>query len=198
MDAFRRAAVTLMFATRSNNYLAVASLTLLYYDFCLTFTAEVERFWKTARLSLFSALFVLNRYLGLLGPIPVMLEYFGSYTPQLPATTEVPPVLRYSVSVDHRGDPYYTHLRSLRPQQTTISRAIGTSYRPSRVHPADEHAEQCNRRLLPQHSSSSTDWHVRPVLDSCSGSSPCSGLDMHGPRRHCHLRTDSGQGSYYA
>ena len=49
---------------------------MLYYDYALTFTREIEHFWRGARPSLASALFVLNRYFGLLGPIPVIFEYF--------------------------------------------------------------------------------------------------------------------------
>ena len=54
---------------------------MLYYDYTLTLTREIEHFWRGARLSLASTLFVLNRYLGLLGPIPVFFEYFV-YLPQ--------------------------------------------------------------------------------------------------------------------
>ena len=50
---------------------------MLHYDYCLTFGTEVEHFWKRARMSFVSILFVLNRYLGLLGPVPVIAEYFA-------------------------------------------------------------------------------------------------------------------------
>ena len=49
---------------------------MLYYDYILTLPREIDHFWKGARPSIASALFVLNRYLGLLGPIPVLFEYF--------------------------------------------------------------------------------------------------------------------------
>lgn len=49
---------------------------ILYYDFGLTIGAEVEYFWKSANLSLVSTLFVINRYYGLLGPLPIIAEYF--------------------------------------------------------------------------------------------------------------------------
>lgn len=52
---------------------------MLYYDYSLTISREIEHFWKGARLSFASALFVLNRYLGLLGPIPIFFEYFGHH-----------------------------------------------------------------------------------------------------------------------
>ncbi|KAI1795747.1 hypothetical protein LXA43DRAFT_1058032 [Ganoderma leucocontextum] len=61
---------------RENNYLFAAAVALLYYDYALTFTEEVNHFWKSASLSLFSTLFVFNRYLGLIGTIPVIIEYF--------------------------------------------------------------------------------------------------------------------------
>ena len=56
---------------------------MLYYDYSLTLSTEVEHFWKRARISLVSVLFVVNRYLGLLGSIPVALEYFVHFTPQV-------------------------------------------------------------------------------------------------------------------
>ena len=56
---------------------------MLYYDYSLTLSTEIEHFWKRARISLVSVLFVVNRYLGLLGSIPVALEYFVHFTPQV-------------------------------------------------------------------------------------------------------------------
>ncbi|KAI0748268.1 hypothetical protein C8Q80DRAFT_1270696 [Daedaleopsis nitida] len=74
--------VTLASSIRLNNSLAVVALTLLYYDYSLTFSREVDHFWKRARLSWASTLFVINRYTGLLGPIPVVLEYFVQLSPE--------------------------------------------------------------------------------------------------------------------
>ncbi|EJF59266.1 hypothetical protein DICSQDRAFT_128421 [Dichomitus squalens LYAD-421 SS1] len=51
---------------------------ILYYDYALTIVAEVERFWMR-RWSLVSLIFFLNRYLSLLGHIPVAYELFGVY-----------------------------------------------------------------------------------------------------------------------
>lgn len=56
---------------------------MLYYDYSLTLSMELEHFWKKARLSLVSVLFVVNRYLGLLGSIPVALEYFVHFEPEV-------------------------------------------------------------------------------------------------------------------
>lgn len=49
---------------------------LLFYDYCLTLGTEIEYFWKRARVSAVSTLFVLNRYLTLLGQMPIIVEYF--------------------------------------------------------------------------------------------------------------------------
>ncbi|KAI0831460.1 hypothetical protein BC628DRAFT_768095 [Trametes gibbosa] len=64
-----------------NNYMAAASIAILYFDYFLTVIPEIDRFWGKARLSAASFLFVLNRYVGLLGIIPVMMEYFGHFPP---------------------------------------------------------------------------------------------------------------------
>lgn len=53
-------------------------LAVLYYDYTLTIADEVKFFWKTASFSWASVLFVLNRYLGLFGHIPVIVVYFGN------------------------------------------------------------------------------------------------------------------------
>ncbi|KAI0647196.1 hypothetical protein C8Q79DRAFT_1009322 [Trametes meyenii] len=82
MDGIRSPAVVMLSSIRLNNSLAVASVAMLYYDYCLTFSMEVERFWRSARLSPVSILFVLNRYLGLLGPVPVLVEYLWNLSPQ--------------------------------------------------------------------------------------------------------------------
>ena len=48
---------------------------ILLYDYCLTFIAEVERCWVVRRLNWSLGFFYLNRYLTLLGYIPIILEY---------------------------------------------------------------------------------------------------------------------------
>ncbi|CAA7268611.1 unnamed protein product [Cyclocybe aegerita] len=66
-------------ATLSVNYnLAIIAYSLLVYDYCLTFVAEVERFWSIRGINWASGLFYLNRYMVLVGHIPVMIEYFWS------------------------------------------------------------------------------------------------------------------------
>ncbi|RPD66288.1 hypothetical protein L227DRAFT_570179 [Lentinus tigrinus ALCF2SS1-6] len=76
-------AATLASSVRWNNSLAMVALTMLYYDYSLTLSTEIEHFWKRARFSLVSVLFVTNRYLGLLGSVPVVLEYFVHFKPEL-------------------------------------------------------------------------------------------------------------------
>ena len=59
-----------------NISLLICLQALLFYDYCLTLGVEIEHFWKRARISAVAALFVLNRYLTLLGQIPLIVEYF--------------------------------------------------------------------------------------------------------------------------
>ncbi|KAL7278595.1 hypothetical protein ACG7TL_007596 [Trametes sanguinea] len=54
----------------------VDALAILYYDFVLTIPQEIERFWSR-KLSWPSFLFFLNRYLSVIGHIPVIIEFFG-------------------------------------------------------------------------------------------------------------------------
>ena len=51
---------------------------ILYYDYTLTFSAEVDRFWK-GRFSFASFIFYFNRYLALSGHIPVLYEFYGTH-----------------------------------------------------------------------------------------------------------------------
>lgn len=50
---------------------------ILYYDYALTFSVEVDRFWK-GRLSFATLIFYFNRYLVLFGHIPVLYEFYAS------------------------------------------------------------------------------------------------------------------------
>ena len=60
--------------------ISLAFKALLYYDYTLTFGAEVSRFWRcrVGRHSWGTVGFFLNRYLAILGHIPVIWEFFGS------------------------------------------------------------------------------------------------------------------------
>ena len=63
----------------------VLSVTILYYDFALTLVSEIEFFWMSTNWSIVSVLFVVNRYFGLLGTIPLALEYFGTLSEHVSA-----------------------------------------------------------------------------------------------------------------
>ncbi|KAM5538874.1 hypothetical protein V8D89_007596 [Ganoderma adspersum] len=63
---------------QSNHVVRIASaatFAILYFDYAVTFDAEVERFWK-ARFSSPSFVFYLNRYLSLFGHIPVIYQFY--------------------------------------------------------------------------------------------------------------------------
>ena len=75
---------------------------ILVYDYCLTFVAEVERCWTMRRLTWALAFFYLNRYLMLLGYIPLMLEFFWSTSN--PNKTEVSVLLLKSPGRDARRE----------------------------------------------------------------------------------------------
>ncbi|KAF9534349.1 hypothetical protein CPB83DRAFT_844092 [Crepidotus variabilis] len=61
----------------TNRCVSAAAILLLYYDYALTFSDEVERFWiPKRRITIASALFYTNRYLSLLGHLPNIVEYF--------------------------------------------------------------------------------------------------------------------------
>ncbi|KAJ7624243.1 hypothetical protein DFH06DRAFT_1230052 [Mycena polygramma] len=59
----------------SNYYFNLISFTLLYYEFFITFGAEVSRFWGLPATAI-NVLFFLNRYGMLFGTIPVVFQYF--------------------------------------------------------------------------------------------------------------------------
>ena len=96
---------------------------ILIYDYCLTFVAEVERCWAVRRLNWALVFFYLNRYLTILGYIPIMLEYFWLTSNQ--NKTEVSVLLLKSPSPDARCEGTDGH--SLRCWYPSIS---GTRKRP--------------------------------------------------------------------
>lgn len=49
---------------------------ILCYDYCLTFADEVDRFWNQRGFTWASLLYFINRYLVLLGNIPMMFAAF--------------------------------------------------------------------------------------------------------------------------
>lgn len=50
---------------------------IIYYDFALTFSSELERFW-VPRKSIVSAFFFLNRYVGIFGYVPILYQFLAS------------------------------------------------------------------------------------------------------------------------
>ncbi|KAI0831459.1 hypothetical protein BC628DRAFT_1415956 [Trametes gibbosa] len=64
-------------SVRWDSSLTLSALTILYYDYAMTFFSELEYYWIPASPSLSFLLFVVNRYIGILGPIPVFFEYFS-------------------------------------------------------------------------------------------------------------------------
>ncbi|KAJ3831828.1 hypothetical protein F5878DRAFT_667148 [Lentinula raphanica] len=59
-----------------NHYVELMEFVILVYDFVLTLDMEIERFWKRDTKRLASVLFFVNRYLTLVGNIPLMLFFF--------------------------------------------------------------------------------------------------------------------------
>jgi len=59
-------------------YMVLIPFTFTLFDYILTFSWEVERVWKTSRLNWATGFFYFNRYVCLLGHIPVVFEYFWS------------------------------------------------------------------------------------------------------------------------
>src|ERR1700761_6381707 len=56
---------------------------ILYYDYALTFSREVEHFWpnpyyRTVRTGWVSFVFLLNRYFAILGHIPIVIGLIPS------------------------------------------------------------------------------------------------------------------------
>ncbi|KAF8590788.1 hypothetical protein K439DRAFT_1164453 [Ramaria rubella] len=62
-------------------YYVVAPVAILYYDWFLTLPEEVNRYWRP-KFTGPTILFLLNRYLPVIGFIPTMISYFsGDFSP---------------------------------------------------------------------------------------------------------------------
>lgn len=72
-----------------NYYFSLVALSILYYDYALTFDLEVSRFWIHRRFSWAAFFFYLNRYLGIFGHVPVVVEYFWTGYPSNKAQMSV-------------------------------------------------------------------------------------------------------------
>ncbi|KAJ4478436.1 hypothetical protein J3R30DRAFT_2899744 [Lentinula aciculospora] len=59
-----------------NHYVELFEFVILVYDYLLTLDLEIERFWKRDVKRLASILYFVNRYLTLLGNIPLVLFFF--------------------------------------------------------------------------------------------------------------------------
>ena len=55
---------------------AVSPVALLYYDYILTFNAEVTRFWSPLQWNLGTVVFLSIRYIAIFGHIPIVAELF--------------------------------------------------------------------------------------------------------------------------
>jgi hypothetical protein len=60
----------------AESYLNLVSFAILYYDYVITLSMEVERFWTFQSFTWASFFFFLNRYLSVVGHIPVVVEFF--------------------------------------------------------------------------------------------------------------------------
>ncbi|OSD08712.1 hypothetical protein PYCCODRAFT_1462908 [Trametes coccinea BRFM310] len=63
-------------SVRWDTSLTLSALTILYYDYAVTVLSELQYYWSPPVPSVNFLLFAVNRYIGLLGPIPVFFEYF--------------------------------------------------------------------------------------------------------------------------
>jgi len=59
-----------------NRYLKLIPYAILLHEYCLTFALEVERFWRRKIYTWAAFFFFLNRYLVLLGHVPVIFRDF--------------------------------------------------------------------------------------------------------------------------
>ncbi|KAF9652682.1 hypothetical protein BDM02DRAFT_3108761 [Thelephora ganbajun] len=67
-----------------NRYLALCGFTLVLYDYILTFPAELDRFWSPLHIRQWGTfIFVVNRYVGLWGHVPIIYSYFFVPSPSL-------------------------------------------------------------------------------------------------------------------
>ncbi|KAK1225036.1 hypothetical protein PQX77_012035 [Marasmius sp. AFHP31] len=86
-----------------NYYCNLVSFTLLYYEYIITFGAEVSRIWAHTSLNAPTVIFYLNRYVGGFGHIPIVLEYFWT-APGTPQKAEMWVVVSRRASRQHNAD----------------------------------------------------------------------------------------------
>ena len=71
----------------------IKSSAILYYDYLLTFGEEVRFFWGRKRTNSVTVLFFLNRYVSILGNVPVILQSFRSWDDDVSSFTLSPSFL---------------------------------------------------------------------------------------------------------
>ncbi|TFY65570.1 hypothetical protein EVG20_g5517 [Dentipellis fragilis] len=105
---------------QTHYYLSLIYFVILYYDYLLTFTAEVQLFWLSGsprRLSWPSILFLICRYGALLGHIPLIIEVFISPVDNnLLRRTHISPAICGYSAAHHRRSLRDPRLRHIQPQ----------------------------------------------------------------------------------
>ncbi|EMD36264.1 hypothetical protein CERSUDRAFT_95606 [Gelatoporia subvermispora B] len=72
------AAVSTVYGIQVSRFCSLAAVSILCYEFLATISVEIEVFWPHVTLSFASVLFMFNRYLVLLGAVPIIIEFFGN------------------------------------------------------------------------------------------------------------------------
>ncbi|KAA1473149.1 hypothetical protein DENSPDRAFT_839588 [Dentipellis sp. KUC8613] len=62
-----------------NTSTSAAAFVVLYYDYLLTLSMEQERYWTKKSLNWPGCLFFTNRYIAVIGHLPVMYQTFGEF-----------------------------------------------------------------------------------------------------------------------
>ena len=62
-------------------WISIIGAAVLTYEYFLTLSIEIERFWSAKRLTWAIFFFFFNRYFTLLGHIPLMVEHFLHFIP---------------------------------------------------------------------------------------------------------------------
>jgi hypothetical protein len=65
------------FRSRRKEIVLISDTVILYYDYLLTFPAEVDRFWRPRSHTWASTLFLVLRYVALLGHVPMFFPIFA-------------------------------------------------------------------------------------------------------------------------
>ena len=65
------------FRSRPKEIVLISDTVILYYDYLLTLSAEVDRFWRPRSHTWASTLFLALRYVALLGHVPLFFPIFA-------------------------------------------------------------------------------------------------------------------------